>query len=208
MRKSNNFDFIAPYYDRSVKLVFGRSLFRLEVDSINAIRSNSRILVIGGGTGRILPLFSSLRQVQIVYIEKSEAMIEQAKERTKGIDLDIEFLVGDIRQFSLEEKFNYILTSFFLDCFESKGLQDIIDHCEKALVPGGCWIINEFSNKGMTGKLLIKSMYIFFRLVTNLEASRLEDYPRLICDTLSFRELCRKESMEGLIYSTILMKSK
>jgi ubiquinone/menaquinone biosynthesis C-methylase UbiE len=53
--KNKNFDFIAPYYDFLSKLIFGKRLRIAQTSLLSKIPRHQRILLVGGGTGWILP---------------------------------------------------------------------------------------------------------------------------------------------------------
>ena len=50
----HGFDKLTPYYDLLTRLVFGKAIINSQEQFLSLVRSGSRVLVVGGGTGKIL----------------------------------------------------------------------------------------------------------------------------------------------------------
>jgi SAM-dependent methyltransferase len=114
-------------------------LFYLDLASI----FGNPILDLGCGTGRItIPL--GLKGYNITGLDFSETMLEEAKFKAELQNLNINFIRGDFRNFSIDSKFELILMTFnsichlydfnsIVSCFKS-----VINH----LTPSGRFIID------------------------------------------------------------------
>ena len=165
----NNFNFIAPFYDSIAKIVFGQSIKRATHHFLTDIGRNDRVLVIGGGTGRLL---SELPETgSITYLEKSSKMLSLAKARKAS--QTINFVNADFFDFNSSQTFDAVICPFFLDCFSQVHLVEVLSNIHEILRKDGQLIVTDFQQ----GKspVLMKLMHLFFRVVSSLNAKRLED---------------------------------
>src|SRR4051812_29791885 len=96
---ANNYDNIAPYYDHLNKLVLGKATIDAQNCLVPFIRENSRLLIVGGGTGKILEEIAKQKaNLQIVYVDSSGKMIAIAKKRRVGSN-NVTFVQGKIEEF-------------------------------------------------------------------------------------------------------------
>jgi len=77
----NNYNGIAKFYDMLSRIVFQKSIIKAQVYLIQFISEGDKIIIVGGGTGWILEEISRLekKNISVVYVEKSSAMIDLAK---------------------------------------------------------------------------------------------------------------------------------
>lgn len=169
----NDFDIIAPIYDALARVVFGRSLDSAQQTFLTHIEANSRVLIVGGGTGKILEWLPEDLGLKVDYIELSKGMLHKASSRTsKGNH--VQFLCQDVRE--MKGNYDIIIANFFLDCFSSKDLEAILLHLKRLLNSRGKLFVTDFYPTNVWHqKLLIQSMHWFFRMVTRLEADELLD---------------------------------
>ncbi|MDN5204048.1 class I SAM-dependent methyltransferase [Fulvivirgaceae bacterium BMA10] len=179
-KRSNDFDRIAPFYDILAKLVFGNAMKKAQTAFLDKIPSNSKVLIIGGGTGWILvELFERLSNVQVVYVESSAEMLSLTNSRLmKAWQAKVKFIHGnqcDIEQ----DHFDVIITHFFLDLFKEDKVSHIINTLKATLKPNGKWLFCDFELNNVHSKywqkILVRTMINFFKLTTNLEANKLID---------------------------------
>jgi ubiquinone/menaquinone biosynthesis C-methylase UbiE len=164
----NNFDFIAPIYDKLVSLIFGESLNRAESFHLNEIQKNQSVLILGGGSGEILKNFTTQK---VLYLDKSANMIRLAKKR--NIALSVEYIQEDFLKFSTSEKFDWVICPFFLDCFGDKNLNSVISKIQKLMEVDGNIIVTDFQET--SSKLLIRMMHVFFLIIAALESKKLKN---------------------------------
>ncbi|MDB5263527.1 MAG: methyltransferase type 12 [Adhaeribacter sp.] len=208
------FDRIAPLYDFLASLVFGKAIQRAQTKFLNFIPAQSNILVIGGGTGWILPaILNQTLPARIVYLEASAKMLQLARQKVKNLNhaASIEFRLGTENDIELAEKFEVIISNFFLDLFLPAELENIITTLHRSLRAGGVWLVADFVYPPGAGlrpagaRLLLKSMYAFFRFTAGISAQSLPDWE----DMLAQLPLIEQESAPfygGLIKSKVYHK--
>jgi hypothetical protein len=69
-----------------------------------------------------------------------------------------------------------VITNFYLDLFKNDSLSDVLQKIKNHLNPNAGWIAADFVNRSWTHRLVLKTMYIFFKLVSKIEASELPDW--------------------------------
>ena len=202
----NNFDQVAWIYDTLVKFVFGDRLMVAQHYFLPEIEPGSSVMIAGGGTGEILEALNELdRDLRIVYIEPSKEMIRIAGKRGPFRNLKIDF--KPIRLQELEpQKFDVIITNFFLDIFTEFHVKEIIRNISESVTINGKWIITDFENTSVWWhRVLIRTMYIFFRWFSNLEGDKLISFDKYLtqygCTCVS-----EKIFMRGLIKSRVMKK--
>lgn len=170
-----NFNRIAPVYGFLKTVVFGNQLEKAVNSFLEEIPSNSKVLIVGGGTGEILTHFNSSHY--ITYLELSDAMLT----KSKGVNsaAEIKFVKADILTWKSEESFDVIITPFLLDCFTETELDLIFPKFAMALNSKGKWIHTDFYPKDKLQKFLIRIMYVFFNLTTGLRTRELADFELL-----------------------------
>lgn len=132
-------------------------------------QDNQEILIVGGGSGKIL---EGLHQDQrVTYVELSGRMMERAKRRTSVPQID--FIVGDYLTWKTDGEYDAILFPFFLDSFSRSNLQLILAKARQELRPDGELHVIDFQKGDAFRNLLVKLMYIFFRIIANLEGKKL-----------------------------------
>ncbi|KAA5534822.1 class I SAM-dependent methyltransferase [Taibaiella lutea] len=180
MKKSltNNFDIVAPVYDRLSRLVFGRAQMNAQIHPLKNIPPDSHVLIVGGGTGWILESISRQYNsgLKITYVEISGKMIKLAKTADTGDNL-VEFVHAAIEGYQTELKFDAILTPFLFCNFLQGTTALVFNKLHSFLKPKGLWLIADFTVNEGKGKwwksLLTKSMYLFFKLFGIVEGNAL-----------------------------------
>ncbi len=170
-----NYNNSAWFYDRLSRLVYGRAMINAQRFLLTFIPSGSKVLIVGGGTGLILEEIAELHaeRLKITYVEVASKMIAVAEKRKTGANA-VAFINDAIENVRLETDFDVVITSFLFDNFTQHNFELIFAHIHAALKPGALWLICDFQ---LTGKwwqrVLLKTMFLFFRLICNVEASGL-----------------------------------
>ncbi|MCP4460051.1 MAG: class I SAM-dependent methyltransferase [Cytophagales bacterium] len=196
----SNFNFIAPFYDLLARSFFGKSLREAQQFHLGEIESKSTVLILGGGTGKIIDWLPD--GYEITYLEQSEAMMKRAMKRGRA-----HFIHTDFQNHSVDKKFDWVICPFFLDCFDTKNLTRVLGGICQLLKEDGGLIVTDFHVSNKTQRWISNLMVGFFRLVSNLEATRLLPIQELI----SQQGLSQKESQlfrNGFIFSDIYRKKK
>lgn len=166
----NEFDFVAPFYDRLARLVFGKALILAQITHLSEIKENDNVLILGGGTGEILEHIPICKSID--YVEKSKQMIHFAKKRS--IKRGVNFIQEDFFGFEPLKKYNIIICPFFLDCFDESSLKLAIGKCKQLLNMNGRLLVTDFHYE-QSSNFLLKLMHWFFKLTSQLESTELKD---------------------------------
>lgn len=177
---ANNYNSIAKYYDTLSRVVYRRAIIKAQVFLIQFIKDNDRILIVGGGTGWILEELSKLQRknITVVYVEQAAAMIQLAKKRHTPY-IKTSFIHQPIEYYTSTGKFDIIITPFLFDSFKKNKIDILFTKLDGFLQPRGIWLYADFVNDGTQKKLwqrlLLKSMYKFFRVTAAIETQELVD---------------------------------
>ncbi len=178
--ESNNYNSIAPFYDRLARLVFGNTLLDAQSCFLAALPDKGNLLIAGGGSGAVLSRLSGFSGT-VYFVDKSEKMIALAQKNAPR-ELKIHFHAQDIFTF-LEEcsvTFDIILSSFFFDNFRQQQAVDIASRLYYRLAHNGFWQNTDFKYTAenayyLPNRLLIKAMYLFFKMTAHIGTGRLPD---------------------------------
>jgi ubiquinone/menaquinone biosynthesis C-methylase UbiE len=173
----NNYDNIARHYDWLSRLIFRRSQMDAQIALLPYIDKNSAILIVGGGTGWILEELARIQPagLHIVYVEISAKMIALARQRNY-LHNSIDFIHLPIENFVSTQSFDALITPFLFDNFPTDKATSIFTKLHDRLKPGGKWLFTDFvytSRSGLWQWMLLKIMYLFFRIICQIEASTL-----------------------------------
>ncbi len=207
--KGNGFDNVAPYYDLLAKIVFGSAIIKAQTHFLGHIEKNQKVLIAGGGTGKILEYIGDEEtRAQVDFVELSEVMLSKARKR--NIKSHVSFYQENINSFRSDGLYDIIICPFILDVFETEDLRDVVNHLRSLLRPAGKLLFTDFClTKGPTRilNMLIPFMYLFFRLVGALDNARLPDFDGVF-NGLGFHDIAEKHFFGQLIVSRVYkMKS-
>jgi len=178
---ASNYNNSAWFYDGLSRLVYGRALINAQVYLLQFVPAGSTVLIVGGGTGWILEELTKIHRsgLQITYVEVAADMMALSKKRNIGLNEAV-FINDAIENTVVNEEFDVVITPFLFDNFTEPTAQKVFDHIHQLLKTGGTWLNADFQ---LTGKwwqgLLLKSMFLFFRMLCKIEASQLPDVERL-----------------------------
>jgi len=172
-----NYNNSAWFYDGLSRLVYGHALIDAQVYLLQFVPANSSVLIVGGGTGWILEELTKINPsgLRITYIEIAADMMARSRQRHTGLN-EVYFINDAIENSSLNAKFDVVITPFLFDNFTAATTQKVFNHIHQVLKPGAIWLNADFQ---LTGKwwqnVLLKSMFLFFRVLCDVEASELPD---------------------------------
>jgi ubiquinone/menaquinone biosynthesis C-methylase UbiE len=178
-----SFDQLAPHYRLMEYILAGDKLQRCRTAFIDRIRSHKDILILGPGAGRFLVKLAAANTTgRITCLDSSSGMLQSTRELLlgKGLFSDrIELLHQDVLQWiPPRTRFDAIVAHFFLDCFTSAQLEDIVNRVSASAQSDALWLIADF-NEPASGfskwraRAILWTMYRFFRLITRLPADHL-----------------------------------
>ena len=204
-----NFNNSAWFYDRLSRVVYGKALVNAQRFLLQYIPANANVLIVGGGTGWILEEITKIQPsgLAITYAEIAEKMMALSKRRHAG-DNQVVFINEAIENADLNLGFDIVITPFLLDNFTEAELQEIFNSMHSLLNPGGLWLNSSFQ---LTGKwwqaVLLKSMFLFFRMVCGVEASKLPNIKRQF-SWHDYRLLEKQTFFNEFVLSTVYEKDQ
>lgn len=129
---------LAPFYD----LTFGEVGWDLPMYEAFARRSDSPVLELGTGTGRVA-LYLAQSGYHVVGIDVSPAMLDRARSRARTLPADrTEFILADMRDFDLGRRFDLIVCPFasFHHLLTSDDQVSCLRAVRRHLAPGGLFV--------------------------------------------------------------------
>ncbi len=212
MRRS--FDSLASIYLPLERLSFGCSLEAARNRGLEAIDPNApqTLLLLGDGDGRFAFRALEKNPNAIVYsIDRSPKMLRRAQSRIEKLGPSalrrFNPIQSNVFDYEFPEKgYDVIAAQFFLDCFQTIEANQLLSRIAQSLKPKGRFIYADFSIPekppwSWLGLWIVKSLYCFFGLATDIEAREL---PELVWpETLI--QLSRRTARKGLLVSEIRM---
>jgi ubiquinone/menaquinone biosynthesis C-methylase UbiE len=172
-----NYDRIATVYDRLSRLIFGRAQVDAQVYLIKHIPPGASVLIVGGGTGWILEEIVRIHTsgLMITYIDASERMATLARGR-KVAGNKITYIAAPIEEVALAFNYDVVLTPFFFDNLVQQSAEMVFGQINERLSANGLWLYCDFQQTGVWWqRSLLRVMYLFFRTLCGIVASRLPD---------------------------------
>ena len=173
-----NFDRLAPFYRTMERFAAGGKLQRCRLAFLSEIPKPRNILLAGEGHGRFLPeCVKRFPAATIVVVDSSQRMLEIAR---RNVDSPrVELIHGNFLEWQAPPgQFNLIVTNFFLDCFPPDELALVVKKLGHLAAPQADWLLADFEI-APTGparwrsRLIVATLYRFFRIVTGLKADAL-----------------------------------
>ena len=201
--KLNGFDRIAFIYDFLAKLVFGKSIIDSQKFFLSNISDNSKVLILGGGSGWLLSEFLKQKpNCEVWYIEASEKMISLSKGKIENIR-NVHFIHGTEQDIQLSIKYDVLITNFYLDLFTNHQLLNIITKIRSVMKAEAQWIVTDFvNNKRWWQSIMLKVMYWFFRITCSIESRQLPEWNRLV-EKAGVKEVSSKAFYSGFIKTAL-----
>ena len=185
-----NFDRLAAHYHWMETFFAGGLMQRGRTTFLPRTRHCRRALLVGEGPGKFLAeLLRANPQIQVTCLEHSRGMIQQMRRRLSAKKLDdsrVEFQQMDALHWSPpREKFDLVVTNFFLDCFRAEELQRLVPLLAGTTTAEAIWLLADFREpeRGWPrwrAKIILALLYAFFKVATSLSASRLTPPDRFL----------------------------
>lgn len=205
-----SFDTLAPHYRWMEILLAGEKLHRCRTRFLDDIPTARNILLMGEGHGRsLVECRRRFPQARLTCVDASTRMLDQARRNLARHKLTadrVEFIHADALQWSpAPVTHDLIVTNFFLDCFRAEQVAQIISKLATAATPNANWLLADFQVpragwKRLRSRLIIGSLYTFFRVMTRLPAKTLTA-PDSFLENAGFTLHRRTESEWGLLHS-------
>jgi SAM-dependent methyltransferase len=182
-----NFDPIARPYRWLEYLTLGRALERCRLHYLTSLLQQKRALVLGDGDGRFLAhLLEQNLQLQADAVDISAAMLKLLRHRCEAAIPDIASHLKTHHINALlfspapEERYDLVVTHFFLDCLTQPEVEVLIRRIAPALAPNAIWLISDFRIPSgpmrLPAKIIVRSLYLAFRILTGLLTTNLPDH--------------------------------
>lgn len=205
------FDRISSLYIFLSRLIFGSSLLRSQFHFTDRIEKQDRVLILGVGTGQLLiKVLQQNKATAITCVDISEKMLQRARRLLQKEFPDnpvpVEFICCPAQDFSSACRFDLILLPYLLDCMTEPDVRTMLSNTKKQLQPNGKIILTDFRIPGTPfivhayAKLLLKILYLFFRIVCRIPAKQLPDFD-LIFSGQGFHVKEEKTFYAGILFT-------
>jgi hypothetical protein len=175
-----NFDRLAACYPWLEKFFAGSLMQRCRTTFLARAKNHRHALLVGEGTGKFMAeLLRANPQIRITCVEACAGMIRQMRQRLLREGLDgarVQFTQMDALDWTPPtEKFDLVVTHFFLDCFRAEQLQRLIPRLAESATDEAVWLLADFRVpehgwQRWRARAILMMLYGFFRLTTSLSA--------------------------------------
>jgi ubiquinone/menaquinone biosynthesis C-methylase UbiE len=182
-----SFDAIAPWYRALETIAFGNALQRARVACLDEIGTPRRALIVGEGNGRFLAqLLRNQLTIEVDCVDASQRMLDLARRRVADNASRVRFLQREISSWEPSgDRYDLIVTHFFLDCFREDQLRVIVAKLSRAATADAVWLVADFCIPAsgfahFRTRMWLAAMYRFFRYTAAIPARELIDPSRLL----------------------------
>jgi SAM-dependent methyltransferase len=180
-----DFDFIARPYRWLEYLTLGNSLENCRLHYLPQLQACRHALVLGDGDGRFLAqLLKQNAHLQADAVDTSATMLQLLRQRCEAVTPNAATRPrthhANALTVPLEGPYDLVVTHFFLDCLTQPELDTLITRVTPTLAPGALWLVSDFRIPSgpmhLPARILIRSLYLAFRLLTGLRTTHLPDH--------------------------------
>jgi SAM-dependent methyltransferase len=184
-RTEPNFNLIAKPYRWLEYLTLGKALENCRLHYLPQLLERRRALVLGDGDGRFLSrLLARNQHLNADAVDTSATMLQLLRQRcaaaTPNVSTRLRTHRANALTYPLEGSYDLVVTHFFLDCLAQPDLNALITRIAPTLTPGALWLISDFRVPSgpmhLPAKLIIRSLYFAFRILTGLRTTHLPDH--------------------------------
>ncbi len=184
-----NFGRLARLYRWMEYFSFGPYLHHCRMLRVAGIAGRSRALVYGDGDGRfVAELARRVPTLRIAAVDASPEMLRETARRLSS-EAQVRLVQANALDCNVaafpEAPFDLIVTHFFLDCFEEAELALLLSRVNAAVEENARWVVSEFAipqrnPARLLGILIVRGLYLGFRVLTGLKTRRLPDHGRVM----------------------------
>ncbi len=180
-----DFNLIARPYRWLEYLTLGTALEHCRNYYLPQLHNRDHALVLGDGDGRFLAqLLKQNQHLRADAVDISATMLQLLSKRCEGATPNTTNRLRTHNAYALtlplEGPYDLVVTHFFLDCLTQPDLNALITRIAPTLTPGALWLISDFrippGPMRLPARLLVRSLYLAFRLLTGLRTTRLPDH--------------------------------
>ncbi len=176
-----DFSRIARAYRWMEYFSFGTLLETARYSHLDAMQASRRAFVLGDGDGRFLQkLLRCNRQIDVHAVDCSAGMVALARKRSAsdGGSNRVQWTHADALAWGPEGRCDLIVTHFFLDCFSTQQVAELVARLVPHLEPGGLWVNSDFTIPAsglarIAGWAIVRGLYAAFFVLTGLRTQRL-----------------------------------
>lgn len=183
MNAEPNFDRIARWYQVLEYLTLGRWLERTRFHFLPRIHSVQNALVLGDGDGRFLArLLNNHSSVHATAVDTSAVMLDLLSARCRSDAVRLHIVHENVLDYVPDhhDRYDLVVTHFFLDCLTEQQVNQLVEQLAPVLSPNAIWLFSDFQippgKLTIPAKLLVRSLYLAFRLLTRLDVTALPDH--------------------------------
>lgn len=185
--RTANYDPIARPYQWLEYLTLGHTLERTRLHYLPTLTRQQHALVLGDGDGRFLArLLAQNPTLQADAIDTSATMLQLLRQRCEAASPTAAARLHTYQANALTftpptpQKYDLVVTHFFLDCLTQPELDTLVARITPTLTPGALWLLSDFriptGPMHLPAKLLVRSLYLGFRIITGLRTTHLPDH--------------------------------
>ncbi len=182
-----NYDILARPYQWLEYLTLGHTLERTRLHYLPAVLHQQHALILGDGDGRFLAqLLAQNPTLQADAVDTSAAMLQLLRQRCEAASPTAATRLRTHQANALtftpptQQKYDLIVTHFFLDCLTQPELDTLVARITPTLAPGALWLLSDFripiGPLRLPAKLFVRSLYLAFRILTGLRTTHLPDH--------------------------------
>lgn len=199
-----NYNRVTWIYELLGRIVFGNKLKLANRAFLNKISIDSKVLVVGGGNGKIIEYLNDLGySIAVDYVELSPRMMYLSRKQ-RNDRLSVRYFNSPIEDFKGSD-YNFIITNFFFDQFKPLRSKIILGSLKTMLTRDGFLILNDFNYSENRGdRLLIFIMIKFFKFSTGIEVNELPLYSKILndCGFINNDSFQISRNIRASLYST------
>ncbi len=206
-----NFDRMARIYPALEWIAFGRDLERARFAWLDRLRGRRNLLLIGEGDGRALARLASLvPEARLHYVDARAGWAARAARRlaadphpARAIFQCADALTCDL----VPATYDAVTTLFFLDCFTTPQVEELVTRISASLQPGALWLFADFvlPERGLPrlrARAWLKLLYLFFRWRTGIAATALPPSEAVLVQA-GWRPTASRDFQQGLLRSAV-----
>jgi Methyltransferase domain len=201
-----NFDPVARPYRWLEYLTLGPILQQTRTHYLPALTQQKSALILGDGDGRFLAqLLNQNPHLQAEVIDTSATMLHLLCQRCAPYANRLQTHQTNALTFhpELTKKYDLVVTHFFIDCLTQTQLESLITQITPHLTPQAIWLISDFripptGPMNLIGRIYIRSLYLTFRILTNLRVTALPDHTPPLTQS-NFTRISQHHRLGGLL---------
>ena len=215
-RISNGFNKLAPFYGFFSAVISLNKIHKSQLWFLTKKDKYKNAIIIGGGDGKFLAeaVKKGLAE-HYFYIDFSSNMLQMAKTRIEKENPDylrsITFVCGLFNEVPLRQKFDLVVTSYFLDCLSQNEFLIAMHKINAHLSENGTWFFSDFNIprdnfRKILAKLTIRFIYLIFNFICHWNLKQLPDFTNEF-NKYPLTVIAEKYFLGGLLVSRIYKKN-